>query len=246
MGRWSCCARLLPDANPRNFAKMPLTASVTVSHPPTPQARYALLAAELQLQRHPRPATAARATAARPASGLSASPDRHPAAAAACWRALSRAGGGSTARLAASVDTTCFASVGSDKGDDEGGPQPLVPTASTGQAGPASGSAIPCTASGPEQGASSSAAAEHPAGDAGAGEPDEAAAVAQEAGAPQYSEQWEAGAAAASEGKECPTAFAQLPPIGAACDKGCPSLVEPGQVPAAGAALAPIKDHSVA
>lgn len=137
-------------------------------------------------------------------------------------------------------------SVGSDKVGGYGGPQPVVPAAATEQAGPASGSGIPCTASGPEQGASSSAAGVQSAAQDGAEEPEEAVESTQKAREPQCSEQWEAEAAEAAESKACPTALVQLPPTGAACDEGCPSLVESGQLPAAGAALEPIKDHSAA
>lgn len=165
----------------------------------TLQARYALLAAELQLQQRSlrRPATAVPSGAARRAS-----PDYRPATAAARWRPPSRVGSGYGAQPADVAEAVV--SVVANTSHAGGASGQAARTALAEQSGAAAGAAptqpaeaaleisLPMAAAEEEGGSSSSASGVQPAEEEAAGEP-------------RYSGQWEAEEADA-EGQPCAAA----------------------------------------
>lgn len=165
--------------------------------PSTLQARYALLAAELQLQQRSlrRPATAVPAGAAHPAS-----PDYRPATAAARWRPPSRVGSGYGAQPADVADALCSVVTSAQRAAGAAEPPDHMRPGSAGAAPTEPAEAAletshPTTVEREEGSSSSSTSGVLPAEEAAAGEP-------------RYSEQWEAEEEDA-EGKPCAAAPSQ-------------------------------------
>lgn len=182
---------------------------------PSPlQARYALLAAELQLQHHRRPATAVAGAAAAQPSCRPASPTRRPATAAARWWLEGSLGRGSRVQPMEDVGPcTVQPCQSTSPGGSEAGSnaEQAAKAAPAGQ--PTTSAAVvgaAAVAAEPSDGAPlaslASTATAGTAVQAGAAGSSDAQPTLEDAGEPQYSQEWEGSLDAAGSEEHLPPA----------------------------------------